>query len=214
MDDSNNCSVHIFIHTSYIKRFNFTLIFINYSTILILFSTDDSVAATRDAAKWNSLVFSGTSHCLLFALTRAKKKEKKIRNKQCFFKIKESWIQLRSRTIKDKRHVHVTQAWTSLLANEIKWQLLNEEERERQREKERHRAGGREAGSLQGRSGERDFVQPGNWSHHKQIEFRSFWWARADQSIWCTTQWLSASQKDTLASNKSGTVNKRSPGFS
>lgn len=110
MDDSKNCSVHIFIHTSYIKRFNFTLIFINYITILILFSTDDSVAATRDAAKWNSLVFSGTSHCLLFALTRAKKREKKIRNKQCFFKIKESWIQLRSRTIKDKRHVHVTQA--------------------------------------------------------------------------------------------------------
>lgn len=64
----------------------------------------------------------------------------------------------------------------------------------------------------QGREEWGDFVQPGNWSHHKQIEFRSFWWARADQSIWPTTQCLSASQKDTLASNNRSTVNNWSLG--
>lgn len=98
----------------------------------------------------------------------------------------------------DEIQTNVTGHEPSLLSNEIKWQLMNEKGMLGESEQERGEWG--------------DFVQPGNWSHHKQIEFRSFWWARADQSIWPTTQCLSASQKDTLASNNRSTVNNWSSG--
>lgn len=99
---------------------------------------------------------------------------------------------------RDERQTNVTGHEPPLLSNEIKWQLLSEEGMLREGERGRKKWG--------------DFVQPGNWSHHKQIEFRSFWWARADQSIWPTTQCLSGPQKDTLASNNRSTVNSWSPG--
>lgn len=106
--------------------------------------------------------------------------------------------EVRMNGARDKRQTNVTGHEPPLLSNEIKWQLLSEEGMLRERARERGVGG--------------DFVRPGNWSHHKQIEFRSFWWARADQSIWPTTQCLSASQKDTLASNNRSTVNNWSLG--
>lgn len=109
--------------------------------------------------------------------------------------------------MRDEWQTNVAEHEPPLLSNEIKRQLLNKEEMLK-----RGRAQERASEQARERDEWGDFVQPGNWSHHKQIEFRSFWWARADQSIWPSTQCLSASQKDTLASNNTSTVNNWSPG--
>lgn len=130
---------------------------------------------------------------------------RKVWNNQCFKKKQKQAVlccitlgEVRMNGARDKRQTNVTGHEPPLLSNEIKWQLLSEEGMLRERARERGVGG--------------DFVRPGNWSHHKQIEFRSFWWARADQSIWPTTQCLSAPQKDTLASNNRSTVNNWSLG--